>query len=102
MPPRWWLGAAVKCTLFSFFQIFKRRALKYKVKFKKKLAQTFAMIFYFRIKIQLEIVARHFGSLTGLCLQQHKKMGKQIQGMPHSLTHTTEHFDAAVDSFMSR
>ena len=61
-----------------------------------------ATIYYFRFKNQLEIVARHFGSLTGLCLQQHKKMGKQIQGMPHSLTHTTEHFDAAVQSLMPR
>jgi hypothetical protein len=41
-------------------------------------------------------VARHFGSLSM------KKTWVKIQGMPKSLTHTTEHFDAAVDSFMSR
>ena len=59
--------------IIQFFQIFKRRAIKYKVKFKKKLAQRFVTIFYFRIKNKLEIVARHFGSLTELCLQQHEK-----------------------------
>jgi hypothetical protein len=31
-----------------------------------------------------------------------KNVGPNTKGMPKSLTHTTEHFDAAVDSFMSR